>query len=181
MRFSGRSAAPPRRAASISPAPCRSRAAVSPNRNSLRSVRRHAPATCSSSVYFESIETPANRAFVAAYRRRFRCRANVGRCRGLLSGRASPGAGGAPCALGGSVRRARGAAARCHPSAAGRGPCRPRHRHCYLTPRIGVSNAAGGFDIIYEAARPARPDPYLVWEEVKSSSGMRPTNLRLVK
>ena len=25
------------------------------------------------------------------------------------------------------------------------------NRHCYLTPRIGVSNRAGGFDIIYES------------------------------
>ncbi|PWT71160.1 MAG: hypothetical protein C5B46_08665 [Proteobacteria bacterium] len=55
------------------------------------------------------------------------------------------------------------------------------NRHCYLTPRIAVSNAAGAFEIIYQAARPVRPDPYLVWEEGKSLSGKRPANLRLVK
>ncbi len=55
------------------------------------------------------------------------------------------------------------------------------NRHCHLTPRIGVSNASGGFDIIYEAARPVRPDPYLVWQELKSPSGMRPPSLRVVK
>ena len=38
------------------------------------------------------------------------------------------------------------------------------NRHSYLTPRIGLSNAAGGFDIIYEAPGPVRPDPYLVWQ-----------------
>jgi branched-chain amino acid transport system substrate-binding protein len=54
------------------------------------------------------------------------------------------------------------------------------NRHCYLTPRIGVSNAVGGFDIIYEAARPVRPDPYLVWQESKSA-GIRPPSLRVVK
>ena len=54
------------------------------------------------------------------------------------------------------------------------------NRHCYLTPRIAVSNAAGGFDIIYEAARPVRPDPYLVWQESKGA-GMRPPSLRVVK
>ena len=39
---------------------------------------------------------------------------------------------------------------------------------------------AEDFDIIYEAARPVRPDPYLVWQESKSA-GMRPPNLRVVK
>ena len=48
------------------------------------------------------------------------------------------------------------------------------------TPRIAVSNAAGSFDIIYEAARPVRPDPYLVWQESKGA-GMRPPSLRVVK
>ena len=41
--------------------------------------------------------------------------------------------------------------------------------HCHLTPRIGRSNAAGGFDVIYEAPRPVRPDPYLVWHDACSS------------
>ena len=54
------------------------------------------------------------------------------------------------------------------------------NRHCYLTPRIGLSNASGGFDIIYEAARPIRPDPYLVWQEFKGA-GMRTPSLRVVK
>jgi branched-chain amino acid transport system substrate-binding protein len=144
------------------------------------------PAACaghvSSSVYFESIETPANRAFVAAYWRRF-----------PDAGPTSADAEASYLAvhlLARAARRARSAdpfAVRAAlPHVAIQAPQGEVHvdrdnRHCYLTPRIGVSNAAGGFDIIYEAARPVRPDPYLVWEEVKSSSGMRPTNLRLVK
>ena len=57
--------------ASTSRAPCRSRAAAWPSPSWSRSGPRPAPATSARSVYFESIDTPANRAFVAAYRRRF--------------------------------------------------------------------------------------------------------------
>jgi len=39
------------------------------------------------------------------------------------------------------------------------------NRHCFLTPRIGVSTRDAGFDIIFEAAAPVKPDPYLVWDE----------------
>ena len=41
------------------------------------------------------------------------------------------------------------------------------NRHCFLTPRIGVSRRGGGFDIIFEAAQPVKPDPYLVWDEAR--------------
>ena len=40
------------------------------------------------------------------------------------------------------------------------------NRHCYLTPRIGISTAEFGFDVIYEAPAPVKPDPYLVWQDV---------------
>jgi branched-chain amino acid transport system substrate-binding protein len=39
------------------------------------------------------------------------------------------------------------------------------NRHCYLTPRIGISTRGFGFDIIYEAEGPVKPDPYLVWSD----------------
>jgi branched-chain amino acid transport system substrate-binding protein len=42
------------------------------------------------------------------------------------------------------------------------------NRHCYLTPRIGISNSESGFDIIFAAERPVKPDPYLVWDDTKS-------------
>jgi len=136
----------------------------------------------SSSVYFESIDTATNKAFVASYRRRF------------------PGAGPTSAdaeasylavhLLARAVRRARSAdpfAVRAAlPHVAIEAPQGEVHvdrdnRHCYLTPRIGLSNADGGFDIIYEAARPVRPDPYLVWQECKAASVVRPPALRLVK
>ena len=135
----------------------------------------------SSSVYFESIKTATNQAFVASYGRRF-----------PKAGPTSADAEASYLAvhlLARAMRRARSAdpfavrAALPHVVIdAPQGEVRVDrdNRHCYLTPRIGVSNAAGGFDIIYEAARPVRPDPYLVWQEFKSA-GMRPPNLRVVK
>ena len=60
------------------------------------------------------------------------------------------------------------------------------NRHCYLTPRIGVSNARAAFDIIVEAPRPVKPDPYLVWQDARSDrptrgSAGRTPSLRLVR
>ena len=57
------------------------------------------------------------------------------------------------------------------------------NRHCYLTPRIGISNRGGGFDMIYEAPQPVKPDPYLVWQDVPAMHvPQRPANaLRVVK
>jgi urea transport system substrate-binding protein len=143
------------------------------------------PAACSghvsSSVYFESIKTATNMAFVASYGRRF-----------PTAGPTSADAEASYLAvhlLARAVRRARSAdpfAVRAAlPHVVIDAPQGDVHvdrdnRHCYLTPRIGVSNAVGGFDIIYEAARPVRPDPYLVWQEFKSA-GMRPPSLRVVK
>ncbi len=143
------------------------------------------PAACaghiSSSVYFESIKTTTNLAFVASYG-----------CRFPQAGPTSADAEASYLAvhlLARAIRRAPSAdpfavrAALPHVVInAPQGEVRVdrENRHCYLTPRIGVSNAGGGFDIIYEAARPVRPDPYLVWQESKSA-GMRPPNLRVVK
>jgi branched-chain amino acid transport system substrate-binding protein len=56
------------------------------------------------------------------------------------------------------------------------------NRHCYLTPRIGISNRACGFDIIYAADGPVRPDPYLVWSERQvPAAAPRHPQLRVVK
>jgi branched-chain amino acid transport system substrate-binding protein len=143
------------------------------------------PAACaghvSSSVYFESIKTATNLGFVASYARRF-----------PQAGPTSADAEASYLAvhlLARAIRRARSADPFAVRAAlpqvvinAPQGEVRVdrENRHCYLTPRIGVSNARGGFDIIYEAAHPVRPDPYLVWQESKSA-GMRPPNLRVVK
>jgi ABC-type branched-subunit amino acid transport system substrate-binding protein len=36
------------------------------------------------------------------------------------------------------------------------------NNHTWLTPRIGIINESGGFDVAWEANAPVRPDPYLV-------------------
>lgn len=43
------------------------------------------------------------------------------------------------------------------------GPIRidPENNHTWLTPRIGRVRADGGFDVVWEADAPVRPDPYL--------------------
>lgn len=136
----------------------------------------------SSSVYFQNIESESNRAFVAAYRQGF-----------PDAGPTSADAEASYLAvhlLARAIRRARTAdpfAVRAAlPHVAIQAPQGEVHvdrenRHCYLTPRIGVSNAAGGFDIIYQASRPVKPDPYLVWHELRTSSTPRPPSLRAVK
>ena len=57
----------------------------------------------------------------------------------------------------------------------------PDNRHCYLTPRIGISNARFAFDIIYQAPQPVKPDPYLVWDEARGEPVKRRPNLTVVQ
>jgi branched-chain amino acid transport system substrate-binding protein len=144
------------------------------------------PAACdghlSSSVYFESIDSARNRAFVASYRRRF------------------PGAGPTSAdaessylavqLLARAVRAAnasdlaatRAAIARVEIEAPqGRVHIDPVNRHSYLTPRIGLSNRNAGFDILYEAPCPVRPDPYLVDQGAPPQASMVRPALRVVR
>ena len=48
--------------------------------------------------------------------------------------------------------------------------------------RQTVPNDRFGFNVIYEAPAPVKPDPYLVWQEVRVEARrqLRPANLRLV-
>ena len=136
----------------------------------------------SSSVYFASIDTPENRAFVQAYRRSF---ADAGLTSAdaessylavHLLARAIRAAGEPDLA---SVR----SALPCASISAPQGSVRidPDNRHCYLTPRIAVSNAAGGFDMLYEAPEPVKPDPYLIDHDMKAQLvAQRPPFLRVV-
>ena len=125
---------------------------------------------CELERYFESIKTATNMAFVTSYRRRFpkagptSADAEASYLAVHLLARARKAR-----PLGRSVRSSRRAPSLIAINAPqGEVHVDRDNRHCYLTPRIGVSNAAGGFDIIYEAARPVQPDPYLVWQEFKS-------------
>lgn len=134
----------------------------------------------SSSVYFESLDTPANRAFVAAYRRRFpeagptSADVESSYVAVHLLARAIRRAGTPAMA---AVRAALPHVAMEAPQ--GRVLVDGDNRHCHLTPRIGVSTEAGGFGVIYEAPGPVRPDPYLVWHEFRTEA--RAPSLRLVR
>lgn len=43
-------------------------------------------------------------------------------------------------------------------------------RHLWLTPRIGIANAQGQFDIVWESRIPIRPDPYLATTRIEESA-----------
>jgi urea transport system substrate-binding protein len=115
-----------------------------------------------SSAYFESIEGPENRAFVA----RWKARHGLGShpsvdaqstyvCVMLLA-RAIRRAGSADVA---AVRRA----AANHRYESPQGPIwvDPDNNHCFLTPRLGRAVPGCQFEIFWEADAPERPDPYL--------------------
>ena len=140
----------------------------------------------SSSVYFESIQTPANQTFVANYRQHF-----------PNAGPTSADAESSYLAillLAGALRRAGGTDLAAVRSALthvtvdapqGRVHVDRDNRHCYLTPRIGISNSETGFDIIFAAERPVKPDPYLVWDDTRSQpwfgAAVAAQKLRLVR
>lgn len=66
----------------------------------------------------------------------------------------------------------------------------PANNHCFQTPRIGLSRPGFGFDVVWEAGEPIRPDPYLARlapEEFENAPGAmdapvpRRHHLRIVK
>lgn len=136
----------------------------------------------SSSVYFESIATQANAAFARAYRQRFPAQratsadAEASYNTVHLLARAIQAAGGEDMA---ALRAVLSQIEFDAPQ--GRVRIDSDNRHSYLTPRIGVSNRDGGFDIIFEASQPTKPDPYLIWDDVRQDRQARSSTLRVVK
>jgi branched-chain amino acid transport system substrate-binding protein len=145
-----------------------------------------------SSAYFESIERPENRAFVARWKARHgadSCLSVDGQstyvCVMLLA-RAIRRAGSAEV---GAVRRA--AANHRYDSPQGPVWVDPDNNHCFLTPRLARSVPGSQFKIFWEADAPERPDPYLSNLDLtaigtgaeKSNDAMtkRATHLRIVK
>jgi branched-chain amino acid transport system substrate-binding protein len=136
----------------------------------------------SSSVYFESIATEANASFARAYRRRFPgqratsadAEASYNAVHLLARALAAAGSDDMP-----AVRSVLSQVEFDAPQ----GPVRidSDNRHSHLTPRIGVSNGEGGFDIIFAASQPIKPDPYLIWDDVHHERPARPSHLRVVK
>jgi branched-chain amino acid transport system substrate-binding protein len=134
----------------------------------------------SSSVYFSSIETPENRRFRDAWGARYPAL-------GLTSADAEASyvavrllAGAIAAAGAASMAQVRAAVSDVRLDAP-QGPVRvdPENRHCHLRPRIGRSTEGGEFEIVYEAAAPLRPDPYLVWDAAGPAASARAA-LRLV-
>jgi urea transport system substrate-binding protein len=115
-----------------------------------------------SSAYFESIDRPENRAFVAGWKARHGADSNPSVdgqstyvCVMLLA-RAIHRAGSAEV---GAVRRA--AANHRYDSPQGPVWVDPENNHCFLTPRLARSMPGYQFKIFWEADAPQRPDPYL--------------------
>ncbi|WMT71313.1 transporter substrate-binding domain-containing protein [Bradyrhizobium sp. Ash2021] len=127
-----------------------------------------------SSAYFESIDRPQNRAFVARWRARHGTDSNPSVdgqstyvCVMLLA-RAIRRAGTTDVA---AVRRA----AANHRYESPQGPVwvDPDNNHCFLTPRLARSVPGCQFEIFWEAEAPERPDPYLSNLDL-ATIGMRP-------
>jgi ABC-type branched-subunit amino acid transport system substrate-binding protein len=145
-----------------------------------------------SSAYFESIEEPENRAFVARWKARHGCGSNPSVdgqstyvCVMLLA-RAIRRAGSTDVT---AVRRA--AANHRYDSPQGPVWVDPDNNHCFLTPRLARSVQNCQFEVFWEADAPERPDPYLANLDLASIatklddrddvSAKRPAYLRIVK
>jgi ABC-type branched-subunit amino acid transport system substrate-binding protein len=115
-----------------------------------------------SSAYFESIEHPENRAFVARWKARYGANSSPSvdgqstYVSVMLLARAIRRAGSADVA---AVRRA--AANHRYDSPQGPVWVDPDNNHCFLTPRLARSVLGCQFKIFWEADAPERPDPYL--------------------
>ncbi len=117
----------------------------------------------SSSVYFSSINTPANRRFTSAYRRRWPdssaasadAEASYVAVKMLAAAIAAAGSDDVHAVLNSlpslSVDAPQGTVS-----------IEGATNHSFLTPRIGKSSAAGQFEILWESNQPVPPDPYLV-------------------
>jgi branched-chain amino acid transport system substrate-binding protein len=122
----------------------------------------------SSAVYFQSIDSPTNHAFVKQFKARFGAAsvtsvdAESSYIAVHLLARAIRSCGSA------NVARVRECISGCvFEAPQGTVHVDPDNYHCYLTPRFGLSNADGQFGIISYADQPIKPDPYLVWFDAK--------------
>lgn len=137
-------------------------------------IRAIGPDICQGHVlsasYFETLDTPENAAFVAAYKARFGAGqttsvwSQTAYLQVYLMARALELCGSMePSALAPHLRGQR--------LQAPEGPVSidVETRHLWLTPRIGVTRSDGLFDVVWSAEGPVRPDPYLAnarYEEV---------------
>jgi branched-chain amino acid transport system substrate-binding protein len=134
----------------------------------------------SSSVYFCSIQSPANLRFLDAYRARFpqgptaSADAEASYNAVWLLARAAAAAGtDNPHAIKAEIIHQHLDAPQ------GKVWIDEQTFHAYLTPRIGRSNRQARFDLISEAGAPVQPDPYLVQNSSRFEAAAAPS-LRLV-
>lgn len=134
----------------------------------------------SSSVYFCSIQSPENAAFLAAYQAAYAAGPTASadaeaayNAVWLLALSAAAAASDDPADIKAVLPQQR--------LAAPQGKVRVDEEtfHAYLTPRIGRSNRKARFDLISEARSPVQPDPYLVHNSARFEAATIPS-LRLV-
>jgi ABC-type branched-subunit amino acid transport system substrate-binding protein len=136
----------------------------------------------SSSVYFSSLNSPENAAFISAYEQAFPdgpvssadAESSYNAVKLLAASLAQAGTD--------DVRAVRNAVANQRLTAP-QGEVRidPQTFHAWLTPRIGRSRADGQFELLLESRQPVAPDPYLVQSSPRFATAMRPPLLRMVK
>ena len=136
----------------------------------------------SSSVYFSSLESPANAAFIEAYAKAFPD--------GPVSSADAEASYIAVKLLAATLEQAgiddartvRAAVANQRLAAPqGEVHIDPQTHHAWLTPRIGRSAANGQFEVLLEARSPIAPDPYLVQSSPRFATAMRSPALRVVQ
>jgi branched-chain amino acid transport system substrate-binding protein len=132
-------------------------------------------------VYFASVESAGNAAFLAAYARAFPAGPTVSadaeasyNAVAILAealGRAASDSIDAVLGVVGSIA-----------IDAPQGPVRidPATMHAHLTPRIGRSNGRARFDVVTSAAQPVAPDPYLLESTPRFAVAPRSRHLRIV-
>jgi ABC-type branched-subunit amino acid transport system substrate-binding protein len=135
----------------------------------------------SCSVYFSSLDSPANAAFMRAYARAFP--------EGPVSSADAEASYIAVKLLAAALEQAGTDDARTVRTAvanqrlvAPQGEVRidPQTYHAWLTPRIGRSAVNGQFEVLLEARSPVAPDPYLVQSSPRFATAMRSPVLKLV-
>jgi ABC-type branched-subunit amino acid transport system substrate-binding protein len=136
----------------------------------------------SSSVYFSSLNSPPNAAFIETYAKAFPD--------GPVSSADAEASYIAVKLLAASLEQAGTDDARLVRAAvanqrllAPQGEVRidPQTYHAWLTPRIGRSSANGQFEVLLEARSPVAPDPYLVQSSPRFAVTMRSPVLRVVQ
>jgi branched-chain amino acid transport system substrate-binding protein len=136
----------------------------------------------SSSVYFSTVMTAANRRFVEAYCRMFPDGPKVS-ADAEASYVAVKLLAAAITAAGSEDVEAVRAAVPHQREDAPQGPVwiDGQTNHAFLTPRIGRSTAWGVFDVVYAAREPVQPDPYLVLTTPRYATAAQRPMLKVVR